>query len=204
VTARDYTWLQAKVARWLRRTDLAADIPDFIMLAEKRMSLDLDARLQNAVATLPTVTGAATVQVPDGLLGIRSLSIPTRGKLDLMTPEALDDRYASQCPGAPRDYAIVGGALKLGPVPDAVYQISCVYRAGIPALADAAGGINWLITEHPEIYLAATLSEAFTAIRHTANLQVWEGKYRAAVTALNTTDWNSGGTLMVRTDTTTP
>lgn len=201
---QDYTWLQGKVARWLRRTDLAADIPDFIMLAEKRISSDLDARLQNTTTTLLTVAGVATVTLPDDLNGIRSLVIPARGKLDFMTPEALETRYADQSTGTPRNYAIEGGLLKLGPIPDDVYQLGCVYRAEIPPLAASVNGINWLIAEHPEIYLAATLCEGFLAIRDTASLQTWEGKYRAAVDALDTNDWNSAGTMAVRSDATTP
>jgi hypothetical protein len=204
MAGRDYTWLQTKVARWLRRSDLAADIPDFIMFAEKRISSDLDARLQNVVATFPTTAGLATIQLPDDLNGIRSLSIPAFGKVTFMTPEALEARYTDQTTGVPRNYAIEGGVLKLGPIPDAVYAMSCVYRAEIPPLADAVGGVNWLITEHPEVYLAAALSEGFTALRDTANLQVWEGKYRAAFDALNKNDWNSSGTLAVRADSRTP
>lgn len=202
--AQDYTWLQAKVTRWLRRTDLAADIPDFIMLAEKRISSDLEARLQNNVATFSTVATVPTITLPDDLNAIRSLTIPSQGKVDYLTPEALETRYADQSAGPPRHYTLEGGQMKLGPIPDAVYAMNCVYHAEIPALADAANGVNWLITQHPEIYLAATLCEGFIALRDQANLQVWESKYRAAVTSLNNNDWNSAGTLAVRTDARTP
>ncbi|ALK96980.1 hypothetical protein AB595_04720 [Massilia sp. WF1] len=204
MAGRDYTWLQAKVARWLRRADLASDIPDFIMLAEKRISSDLEARLQNVAATLSTVAGVATVQIPDDLSNIRSLTIAGYGKIDFMTPEALEARYTNQSAGVPRHYAIEGGQIKLGPIPDAIYAMTCVYRAEIPALADAAGGVNWLITEHPEVYLAAALSEGFLAIRDTTSLQTWEGKYRTALDSLNKNDWNSAGTMAVRADARTP
>jgi hypothetical protein len=202
--ARDYTWLQAKVTRYIRRTDLAADIPDFIMLAEKRISANLEARLQNVAATLSTISGVQTVTLPVDLNSIRSLSIPAFGKVSFMTPEKLASTYANAGNGVPKHYAIVGAQLRLGPVPDGVYAMDCVYRAEIPSLADAVNGVNWLITEHPEIYLAASMCEAFTATRDLANLQTWEAKYADAVGALNKTDWNSGGTLAVRTDTATP
>lgn len=202
--AQDYTWLQAKVARWLRRADLTADIPDFIMLAEKRISSDLEARLQNSIATFSTIAGAPTVTLPDDLNGIRSLVIPTYGKVGYMTPEALENRYADQSPGVPRHYTIEGNLLKLGPIPDAVYTLNCVYRAEIAPLATAVGGINWLITQHPEIYLAAALCEGFIAIRDNTSLQTWEGKYQNAFAALNKNDWSSAGTLAVRPDTRTP
>jgi hypothetical protein len=202
--AHDYAWLQAKVTRYMRRTDLAADIPDFIMLAEKRISADLEARLQDMVATLSTTAGVQTVPIPNDLNSIHSLSIASYGKVSLMTPEKLASTYASQSAGVPRHYAIVGAQLRLGPIPDGVYALDCVYRAEIPPLADAAGGVNWLITGHPEIYLAAAMCEAFIAVRDMANLQVWQGQYANAISSMNKTDWNSGGTLAVRIDTNTP
>jgi hypothetical protein len=204
MTTRDYAWLKTKVARWVRRTDLTADIPDFIMLAEKRISADLEARLQNVVATLSTTAGVQTITLPTDLNGIRSLSIPVFGKVTLMTPEKLANTYAGANNGVPRHYAIVGAQIRLGPVPDGVYAMDCVYRAEIPPLDEAVGGVNWLITEHPEIYLAASLCEAFTAIRDKDSQGVWEGKYADAVGSLNITDWNSGGTLAVRADAATP
>ena len=39
-----YAQLQAAVANWLHRTDLTAQIQDFIALAEARLSADIDAR----------------------------------------------------------------------------------------------------------------------------------------------------------------
>lgn len=201
---RDYAWLRAKVARWIRRTDLAADIPDFIMLAEKRISGDLEARLQHNVATLRTTPGVATVRLPSDFNGIRSLSIPAIGKLDYMTPEALENRVSSTGIGQPRRYTVERSLLKLDPVPDAVYRMTCFYLAEILPLANAPNGLNWLLIDHPEIYLAATLAEAFAAIRDQPSMQLWEAKYRDAVQSLNNTDWSSTGTLSVRTDTRTP
>lgn len=37
----DYPTLQDAVTRWLARSDLAASIPDFILLAEARINADL-------------------------------------------------------------------------------------------------------------------------------------------------------------------
>ncbi|MBB3226995.1 hypothetical protein FHW69_001596 [Luteibacter sp. Sphag1AF] len=58
----DYSTLQAAVAAWLSRADLAARIPDFIQLAEARISAEIRVRqmdaalsgvLANYQATLP-------------------------------------------------------------------------------------------------------------------------------------------------------
>lgn len=202
--ANDYTWLQSAVLNWLHRPTLAAQVPDFIMLAEKRISSDLTARLSMAATTLTTTAGVQTVNMPADVNNIISLAQKDYGELAQVTPERLANRYASGSTGVPRNYAVIGGKLRLGPTPDGAYALDFVYRAEIPPLATAVGGVNWLLTEHPEIYLAAAMCEALTYTRDVANLQVWGARYQGAIDALEKNDWNSGGTLSARVDSYTP
>lgn len=198
-SSRDYDWLKTSVAAWLKRSDLGSLIPDFVMLAEKRINGMIEARAQDITATLTTVAGVATVDLPRDLNTIHALSLPAYGDINAMDAQTFGRVYANPVGGAPRHYAVVGGSMKLGPVPDAVYSIQCMYRAGVPALADSAG-TNWLIEQHAEIYLAATMCEALIYIGNAEKLATWEGKYAAAVAALNKTDWNASGPMVVRTD----
>lgn len=202
-SSRDYDWLRASVANWLHRTDLTDVIPDFVMLAEKRINGVLEARAQDLVATLTTTAGSPTVDLPPDLNTIHALSLPTYGDVKFMDAGTFGRIYASGTSGVPRHYTIISGTLKLGPVPDGVYSIACTYRAGVPALADN-GGTNWLIEQHAEIYLAATMCEALSFTGNLEKLQTWEGKYAGAVAALNNTDWNAPGPMTVRSDSTTP
>jgi hypothetical protein len=200
---RDYAWLKASIADWLHRTDLTTQIPDFVMLAEKRINDDLNARLQSATVQISVDIGDTAATAPSGLNAIHSLSLPTYGALSPMTPEQLADKYASHAPDVPRNYALVGDAIKLGPVPDGPYTFDLTYRADVPALSDS-GDTNWLIAQHADIYLAGSMCAALLYTRDVAQLQIWEGKYKAAIDALNNTDWNASGPLVVRSDTTTP
>lgn len=202
-SSRDYVWLQASVAGWLHRSDLTAVIPDFVMLAEKRINGMLESRQQDLVATLSTSSGVPTVDLPNDLNSIHSMSIPIYGDVDYMDTQTFAKVYANQGSGVPRHYTIIGGTVKLGPLPDDVYAIECVYRAGVPALADN-GGTNWLIEQHAEIYLAATMCEALIYIGNAEKLATWESKYAAAVAALNSTDWKAAGPMLVRSDSNTP
>jgi hypothetical protein len=202
-SSRDYVWLQGAVAGWLHRTDLAAVIPDFVMLAEKRINGMLESRQQDLVATLSTAAGVSTVSLPSDLNSIHALSLPIYGDVDHMDAQTFAKIYASQSTGVPRHYTIVGSAVKLGPVPDDVYAIECLYRAGVPALADN-GGTNWLIEQHAEIYLAATMCEALMWIGNADKLATWEAKYANAIAALNSTDWKAAGPMVVRSDSYTP
>lgn len=202
-SSRDYVWLQSAVAGWLHRSDLSSVIPDFVMLAEKRINGMLEARAQDLTATLTATAGVATIDLPRDLNTIHALSIPVYGDIDHMDAQTFARVYAGQTSGAPRNYTIIGGSLKLGPVPDDTYSIECIYRAGVPALADS-GGTNWLIEQHAEVYLAATMCEACIWTGNAEKLAIWEQKYAAAVAALNSTDWNTAGQMTVRADTTTP
>ena len=52
-----YTDLQTSIANFLARSDLTAQIPDFIALAEASMSRELETRSQEKRATASTVSG---------------------------------------------------------------------------------------------------------------------------------------------------
>ena len=56
-----YTELKASVADYLARTDLTAQIPDFITLAEKRLKRDLRIRQMLKVVTATMTAADATV-----------------------------------------------------------------------------------------------------------------------------------------------
>lgn len=202
-SARDLDWLKATVANWLHRTDLSAVILDFVMLAEKRINGVLEARAQDITATLTTESSVSTVDLPRDLNSIHSLSIPGHGNVDFMDSAKFAKAYTGQSSGVPRNYAIVGRTIKLGPIPDDAYSIECIYRAGVQPLADS-GGTNWLIEEHAEIYLAATMCEALDYIGNDAKKASWEAKFESAIQTLNLTDWNAPGQMVVRPDTATP
>lgn len=202
-SSRDYDWLKGAVAGWLHRSDLTSTIPDFVMLAEKRINGMLESRQQDLVATLTTTANVPMVDLPRDLNSIHAMSLPIYGDVDFMDTKKFASAYANPGSGPPRNYTIIGGAIQLGPVPDDVYAIACVYRAGVPALADNAG-TNWMIEQHAEIYLAATMCEALIYIGNAEKLTTWEAKYAAAVAALNSTDWKVAGPMAVRSDSNTP
>lgn len=196
--SRDYAWLLDVVPRRLHRDDLADDMPDFVMLAENRINGDLRAQLQDAVASLATTEGAQFIALPPSILSIKSLTIPGHGTVDYMAPAQFNTQYTRAAGGGmPRHYTQIGSALYFGPAPGAALSLSAVVRGAVPALADAAG-TNWLIEQHPEVYLAATMCEALLHIRDYPNHQVWDAKYNVAIAALDINDWEAPGTMSLR------
>jgi hypothetical protein len=182
-SARDYEWLKASIAGWLHRTDLGAMLPDFVMLAEKRINGDLEARLSNGTTTLITVPGSAEVALPADYAEMRGLSLTGYGPLTYVPLAKLDEPENVRTQ-APCSYTVVGRTLRLGPVPDRAYTLSLTYRGEVPALADN-GGTNWLIEQSADLYLAAAMCEALTYTRDTVEQQKWEGKYANAVGLLS-------------------
>jgi len=182
-SARNYDWLKASIAGWLHRTDLEDVIPDFVMLAEKRINGDLEARLSEGITTLTTTAGDASVPLPADFAEMRVLSLPGYGPLAYVSAAQfeLPDNSGSH---VPRRYTITGNVIRIGPTPDAAYTLSMVYRGGVPALADS-GGTNWLIEQNADVYLAAAMCEACLYTRDAAELQKWEGKYANAIRLIN-------------------
>lgn len=196
----DYAWLQARIASWLHRTDLTATIPDFILLAEQRLNGDLEARLQQQTTALATVVSEPLVSLPDDVNQIRSLSMTDvpGDTLEYLPTEQFNAQYGNGTVARPRNYTVVGSDIQLGPIPDAVYTLALVYKARLPALADA--GSNWLLTGYPNAYLFASLWEAAIFIDDDARLPTWKEKYSDAIKGINLQDWAAGSTMRVRSD----
>jgi hypothetical protein len=196
----NYADLQASIAAWSHRSDLTAIIPDFIVLAEKRINGDIDARLQDSIVTLSTVASVAYITAPTDMLSIRSLTLTTTNQntvLDYLTPDQFNTSYGSTT-GLPQAWTLIGDLIYLGRIPDAIYSIQCIYTAEVPPLA--ANPTNWLITNHPQVYLAACLCEV---ARYTLNDSLYASQtaaYKESINSVNSIDWYSGSTMRVRHD----
>ena len=59
-----YTDLQAGIANFLARSDLSAQIPDFITLAEARLSRELETRSQEKRSVANLVVGDEYIYLP--------------------------------------------------------------------------------------------------------------------------------------------
>lgn len=198
-SARDYAWLQASIARWLHRTDLDTVIPDFVMLAEKRINGDIEARLAEGTTTLTVKAGESQVALPADFAELRSLSIvgSALGPLTYVSASRFNEPNIA-AGREPRIYTITGNTIRIAPTPQRGQSLSLVYRGGVPALVDM-GGTNWLIETNPDVYLAATMCEALMYTRDTVELQKWEGKYANAIALLSSyTEWEDAGSLTLR------
>lgn len=194
-----YSDLQASVAEWLHRDDLAARIPDFIALAEARMARELRLQRMKTTATLTTAAGVPTVALPPDWLEFARLRLLAPDlALQYLGSQAATEYRASDT-GAPRRYAIEGAALALYPMPDAVYSIEAVYYARLAALSVTPS--NWLLSEAPGLYLFGALAESAPYIGDDARISLWDGRYRAEAENVRVADARaaaSGSALRTR------
>jgi hypothetical protein len=161
-TIGSYGDLVSKVALWLDRDDLTPRIPDFIALLEARLNRDLRTNRQETAALWQVSAGGFTL--PPDFRRMRQIFIdgaPNRPLVE-MAPQAISAAFNGAA-GTPRAYWIENRVLRLAPPPAAAVMLSATYFTRIPPLTVDAG--NWLLTEHPDIYLIGTLLEAAVYIR---------------------------------------
>ena len=194
-----YSDLQTSIANWLHRSDLTSIIPDFISMAEERLSADISSRSMDTKSNLSTVAGTATVALPTDMVEMRRLQIVSSYNtvLKYVTPDQLSADYFTNQVGLPQVFTIVGGNIELAPVPDAVYTLEITYKQRIPALSDT-NTTNWLLTSWPSCYLYGAILQAQPYIMGDERLPTIEALYKEAVSNINAVDYYSGTTMRVK------
>jgi hypothetical protein len=177
-----YTELQAAIASWLNRDDLAAAIPDFIALAEAQANRRL--RTRPMLARAEAEVAAEFVSLPPDFLEPVSLTIELSEsdivRLDHLAPDRLlGEKSGNPSAGQPRCYTIAGSELQFLPAPDKSYTAELTYYAALPPLA--AFGTNWLLARHPDVYLYGALVQSAPYLKDDPRLETWG---RLFVTAL--------------------
>ena len=199
----NYSELQTSIGDWLLRTDLTAVIPDFIQLAEARMARD--PRVRQLTIEDPFVIDAATETVPTGFSAIESLFIIGDNNkyltIETVDPGGLPEvQQRHQPSGTPRAVAFQDDTtLRFAPVPDQAYDAVLIYWEGVSALSDS-NTTNWILTNHPDIYLYGALIESAPYMKDDERIAVWGTRYEAALEELHrhNNETRFGGELIRR------
>jgi thiol-disulfide isomerase/thioredoxin len=174
-----YDDLIAAVAKWLKRTDLSAQIPDFIQFAEEYFNnlndlVAVDARRKQFIVT-PTqavFTGPTDMQQPiQAYMGGRPLDF---------FPIGWESQYAGgTVPQIANGYQIIGNTISLS-VPQLGVLFQLDYYQTLEGLS-TSNESNWLLQDSPTAYLAGTLHEAFGYVRDFEKAEYWRAKRDAAI-----------------------
>ena len=181
--ALDYDTLRTTVSDYLDRSDLDSVLPTFVELAEAKFKRKLRHWKMEKRATADTVAGQRTLALPDDFIEMRHLKLNTDPVtvLEYLVPAHIN--YNATSSGVPSWYTVIGDEIHFDSTPDSVYQVEMYYYA-----FDALSGsnlTNWLIEEHPDIYLYGTLLEAESFLMNDPRLQIWKLAFDEALKDLN-------------------
>jgi len=185
----NYSDLQSTIASYLARTDLTAQIPDFIQLAETRLRRDLRLRQMLKVVTTTTTADDGTVELPSDFLQMRDLHINTNPiqVVEYISPSNFYRNTWSTSVGLPRQYTILAQEFQFAPAPDTNYTLQMMYYAAPPYLS-STNPSNVFLANCPDLLLYGALGEAEPYLMNDARLATWAQMYDRGLAALTVSD----------------
>ena len=202
----NYTTLKASIANWLNRSDLTDEIADdFIVLTEADFNSKL--RVRKMIAQSTITIDSETESIPTGFLQVRDfyiLSGSTKYPLRYMTPPQMDQVKGTSVTGVPQAYTILGDTFRFTPKPDSSYTGYLNYYKKFDALS-STNATNFILTDHPAIYLYGSLFHAanFLGGYNPQQVQTWQQMYATALERLELNDREdqfSGSPLQIRSE----
>ena len=188
----NYSGLKTSVANYLGRSDLTAQIPDFITLAEYRLQRNLRIRQMLKTASASTTGGDNTVGLPSDFLGLRDIYIDARPRFTLsyLSPSAFSRDARAAESGRPNFYTLRAAEFELAPIPDSTYSLVMLYFAKPDLLSDSNTS-NVFLANAPDALLYGALLEAEPYLMNDNRIAIWSNFYNSALESLNVSDESS-------------
>ena len=188
----NYSGLKTSVANYLGRSDLTAQIPDFITLAEYRLQRNLRIRQMLKTATASTTGGDNTVGLPSDFLELRDIYIDARPRFTLsyLSPSAFSRDARAAESGRPNFYTLRAAEFELAPIPDSNYSLVMLYFAKPEVLSDSNAS-NVFLANAPDALLYGALLEAEPYLMNDSRIAIWSNFYNSALESLNISDESS-------------
>lgn len=180
-----YAELQTAVGNWLNRSDLTSRIPEFIDIAESSFNRTIRTPDMLTEDTSFTVNSQYET-VPTDFMEARRFMLQTNPdiELDYLTPEELaEKRFHLRTSAKPVYYTVIGGQFEFLPEPADTYTATLLYYARMDGLATTDP--NWLLTDHPDIYLYGSLVAAEPYVMNDERLPVWRAQLDRALAELH-------------------
>lgn len=196
----DYTSLKAALESYLNRTDVTA-YEDIIIQSAQRW-IEKNIRCRQMETTLGTAISSGSMAVPANFIGLKSAYVvgtPTQ-VLQRRNVEQIYTQYPTRSSsGKPKFIAREGANFIFGPYPDSNYSINGVYYAKFNPISTTT--TNALISDHPDIWLFASLCEAEPFLENDERVRLWKSKRDEIAQDINNeeTDQNwSGSSLSIQ------
>lgn len=203
-TITDYDTLKTAVARWLKRDNLDAFIPDYISFGENRLwygdvgqfpTLPLRLKQMQATDDTNSIGTDSTIPLQRGYIDTISLRVNAAGRfypLRYLAPQQFSE-YESEN-SDPNYYTFKDGSISVAPLAGGAYRHD--YYAKEMALS-AADNENDLLTNFPELYLWAACIEGCLDIQNHDLAAQFSLRLSGRLSAIQTSDFNTaaGGSL---------
>lgn len=172
-----YSELKAAVLDWGGNNDVT-DASDVVTLAEARIYREL--RVRQMETSLSETIASGVISVPSGFLELKNAYIDYSGsnKLTRKSAEWIYLEYPDRSIGGlPQFIARDGSNFIFGPYPNSNYTVKGTYYKKLDPLSDSNTS-NWLITDVPDLILAASVAQLMIYIQHDQQLAKWESIYQ--------------------------
>ena len=152
-----YSDLVSEMGDWLNRADLSAKIPTFVRLFEARMNRRLRAPDMEQTFTVDLISGTTTYAINSRIRELREVY--------LSAPDNSDSE--------PTTYTLVGENIVLGDDPSDGQTLTYSGYATLAGLDDG-NPANWLLNDHPDLYLFGSLARAEAYLKDDQRVAVWK------------------------------
>ena len=161
--------LKAAIASRVDRTDVTVAIEDAVDFATMRLSRDMRTFDQEARVALTNITTEYTT-LPNDFGGARMVKINDE-LVEYFTPEAFQSyKEWKTNPGRPI-YTIADNQIRVHPVPGGE-TIEILYHQRVVELTNTTD-TNWVLTNHPDLYLCASMVEVLLHMKDEQRAAVW-------------------------------
>lgn len=196
-----YAELCASVADWLHKPNLAAQVVDFIDLAESQINTDLRLRVMQVDEPLTLASHARTIALPARYLEPIKLELafPDRDnkKLTYLSPEQMTVNAAAGAAGEPDYWTVDGDTLEFPNLSDRAYSVTFRMLKGFDL---ATTSTNALLTKYPGIYLYGALLQAAPYCVDDARMATWGAMYEQLKAKINKQEGRDKKLTQLRTD----
>jgi hypothetical protein len=172
-----YAGLVTTVADWLHRSDLSAQVPDFIRMAELVINRRLNIFPREIEAPLAAVIGSRFVPLPTDFgqpVDLWILNDDPRRLLTPVQPDQLPVNDSMQ--GLPNFWAIDGANIAFEFKADQAYPLAFRYVENL--FLSNANQTHATFLRAPDLYVYGALAQAAPYIRDDERLAMWEQKFK--------------------------
>jgi hypothetical protein len=202
VALTTYTELQTAIGSWLHRDIAAAQIQEFIRLAEEQMTADLASCpfLQQTPSDIALTPPATSFTLP-----VDASQLLTARLVEYDAPLAIVPAHqlkaeSTETDGVPCACAIVGGTdaglltVEVWPHPESAHTVRVTYAAAVPALSGSRAA-NFILLRAPSLYLYGSLiaSEAYRV--NDPRMGTWRAMYAEALERFRGMRWQGATRL---------